>query len=188
MPSRLRSRLRLAAARRRAGGRIEGAHGVRIGRGVVLDVAAGGNVTLGPGVVLADRCRLHVGPRAAVVVGADVRLGERSIVTAHERVEIGAGAVLGMEAVIVDFDHVVADPETPVRLQGLVTAPVILGERAALDATAVVLRGVTVGAGARVGVRSVVRADVPPGATVAGVPARPPGAPGPRGRRLARRR
>jgi acetyltransferase-like isoleucine patch superfamily enzyme len=59
-----------------------------------------------------------------------------------------------------------------VREQGLVTAPVLIGERASIGTSAGVLRGVTVGAGARVGVRAVVTHDVPPGARAEGVPAR----------------
>jgi acetyltransferase-like isoleucine patch superfamily enzyme len=152
------------------------------------DVADGGRVVLEEGAVIADGCRFHVGPGAHVVVGAGARLGRRCVVTAHDRVEVGARALLGPEVVLLDFDHVVADVETPVRAQGLATGPVRIGENAALDAAAVVLRGVTVGAGARVGLRAVVCADVAPGATVEGVPARAPGVPGPRGERLARRR
>ena len=53
------------------------------------------------------------------------------------------------------------------------TAPVVIGERAILSTGATVLRGVVVGAGARVQPRGVVTRDVPAGATVGGVPARP---------------
>jgi acetyltransferase-like isoleucine patch superfamily enzyme len=185
----LRQRVRRAAVRRRAEGDVALGAGVSIGRDVLVRVATGGRLVLGDGCVLGDRCRLDVGMAGTLIVGAGARLGERCSVTAHERVEIGADCVLGAEAVILDFDHVVGDPEVPVRLQGIVTAPVRIGDRATLDATAVVLRGVTVGPGARVGVRSVVRADVVAGGRVAGVPARAPEEAGrpPRGRPLVRR-
>jgi acetyltransferase-like isoleucine patch superfamily enzyme len=58
------------------------------------------------------------------------------------------------------------------RQQPLITAPVLIGPRAVVGAAAGVLRGVTVGEGARVGVRSVVTEDVPPGARAEGTPAR----------------
>jgi acetyltransferase-like isoleucine patch superfamily enzyme len=50
---------------------------------------------------------------------------------------------------------------------------VVVGERAMIGAGAIVLPGVEVGAGAQVAANSLVTRDVPPGATVAGVPAVP---------------
>jgi acetyltransferase-like isoleucine patch superfamily enzyme len=53
------------------------------------------------------------------------------------------------------------------------TGEVVIGERAMIGADAVILPGVEVGADAEVGANAVVTEDVPPGTTVAGVPARP---------------
>jgi len=50
---------------------------------------------------------------------------------------------------------------------------VVIGERAMVGAGSIVLPGVTIGEGARVAANSLVADDVPPGATVAGVPATP---------------
>ncbi len=55
-------------------------------------------------------------------------------------------------------------------------APTVLGDRVFVGANAVVNMGVTVGDGAVVGAGAVVTRDVPPGAIVAGVPARVIGA------------
>jgi acetyltransferase-like isoleucine patch superfamily enzyme len=164
--------LRLALARLRARGRLTVSGRPRLGRGVRLDLAPGALVSLGDGCRVGDRCRLHLGAGAVVVVGPGARLGERCVIAAHERVEIGAGARLEDEVVLIDFDHDVGDVERPVREQPLVTAPVLIGARAVVGAAAGVLRGVTVGEGARVGVRAVVTRDVPPGARAEGTPAR----------------
>ncbi|MFC4358981.1 acyltransferase [Halobium salinum] len=51
------------------------------------------------------------------------------------------------------------------------TGEVVLGDRAMIGAGAIVLPGVHVGADAQVAANSLVAHDVPPGATVAGVPA-----------------
>jgi acetyltransferase-like isoleucine patch superfamily enzyme len=55
------------------------------------------------------------------------------------------------------------------------TGEVVVGERAMIGAGAIVLPGVEIGADAQVGANSVVTRDVPPGVTVAGVPAEPIG-------------
>ena len=145
--------LRLALARLRARGRLTVTGRPRLGRGVRFDLGPGAVVALGDGCRVGDRSRFHIGAGAAVAIGADARLGERCVVAAHERIEIGPGARLGDEVVLIDFDHDVADVERPVRESS--TAPVVIGERAVVGTAAGVLRGVTVGAGARVGVRAV---------------------------------
>jgi acetyltransferase-like isoleucine patch superfamily enzyme len=164
--------LRLALARVRARGRLTVTGRPRLGRRVRFDLAPGAVVALGDGCRIGNRSRFHVGAGAAVAIGADARLGERCVVAAHERVEVRAGARLGDEVVLIDFDHDVGDVERPVREQRLLTAPVVIGESAVIGAGGGVLRGVTVGAGAHVGVRAVVTHDVPPGARAEGTPAR----------------
>jgi acetyltransferase-like isoleucine patch superfamily enzyme len=164
--------LRLALARLRNRGRLTVSGRPRLGRGVRLDLAPGAVLSLGDGCRVGDGSRFHLGAGAVVLIGADARLGERCVVAAHQRVEIGPGARLGDEVVLIDFDHDVGDVERPVREQPLLTAPVVIGPRAVVGAAAGVLRGVTVGEGAQVGVRSVVTHDVPPGARAAGTPAR----------------
>jgi acetyltransferase-like isoleucine patch superfamily enzyme len=164
--------LRLALARLRARGRLTVEGRPRLGRRVRFDVAPGALVVLGDGCRIGDGCRFHVGQGATVAVGAGAVLGESCVLAAHERIEIRARARLGEEVVIVDFDHDLRDVERPVRQQGLLTAPVIIGEGAIVAAAAGVLRGVTIGEGAHVAVRAVVTHDVPAGARAEGVPAR----------------
>jgi acetyltransferase-like isoleucine patch superfamily enzyme len=164
--------LRLALARVRNRGRLTVSGRPRLGRGVRFDLGPGAVLSLGDGCRVGDHCRFHLGAGAAVVIGAGAHLGDGCVVAAHERVEIGPGARLEDEVVLIDFDHDATDVERPMREQPLVTAPVVIGARAVVGAAAGVLRGVTVGEGARVGVRSVVTHDVPPGARAEGTPAR----------------
>jgi acetyltransferase-like isoleucine patch superfamily enzyme len=163
--------LRAMLARLRSRGRLR-AHGrVRIGRGVRFHLGAGAVVTLEDGARIGAGTRFHVHGQARI--GAGATLGERCVIAAHERVEVGSGARLDDEVVLIDFDHGIAEVERPVRLQSLVTAPIVIGDDAVLAAGATVLRGVVVGRGAHARPRSVVTRDVAPGATVGGVPARP---------------
>jgi acetyltransferase-like isoleucine patch superfamily enzyme len=163
--------MRVTLARLRSHGRVRAEGRVRLGRGVQFHLAPGAMVTLEKCCRIGAGTRFHVHGHARI--GAGAQLGERCVVAAHERVEVGAGATLDDEVVLIDFDHGITDVERPVRLQELVTAPVVIGERAILSAGATVLRGVVVGAGARVQPRGVVTRDVAAGATVGGVPARP---------------
>ena len=141
---------------------------------------------IGEGAWLGDESRVHV-HAGTVEIGDGATLGERCAIVAHTGVRIGAGCRLGDEVMIVDFDHRFDDVEVPIRLQAVETAPVELETGVLVGPRAAVLRGVRIGAGARVGAHAVVTRDVPPGAVVEGAPARPPGAPpGPRRRRRRR--
>jgi acetyltransferase-like isoleucine patch superfamily enzyme len=165
-PSGLRARARAWRA---------GAPGAAFGRGVVVEVAKGARLEVGAGAAIGDRCRILV-RSGTVSIASGAVLGERCLLAAHAGIAIGEGAVLGDEAVVIDFDHRYDDPETPIRLQGLAAEPVAIGAGARIAARAAIQRGVTVGERAEVGAMAVVAQDVAPGARVGGVPALSPSA------------
>jgi len=122
-----------------------------------------GVVSLQRGVrVVVDGGRLTLGH------GTNVNgLGTR-IVCAQE-VSIGAHCTLSWDVQVLDTDfHAI----TLDGVQRPSVAPVRIGDRVWIGTRAVVLKGVTIGDGAVVAAGAVVTVDVPPGAVVAGVPAR----------------
>jgi acetyltransferase-like isoleucine patch superfamily enzyme len=152
--------------------RRAGARDAAFGPDVKVEAAPGARLEFGEGCAIGAGSRLLV-RNGTVRIGAGAVLGERCALTAHAGIEIGAGAVLGDEAVVVDFDHRYDDPDTPIRLQGIVGDAVVIGAHARIGARVVIQRGVTIGERAEVAARSVVTRDVAPGARVGGVPARP---------------
>ena len=143
---------------------------VAVGRDVSFQVGSGAQLILGDGCAIGEGTRIVVAA-GRVELGAGVLLGARCTIVAHSGVTIGARAQLGHGAVIVDFDHVFDDVERPIRVQGLVSAPVTVGEGARIGLGAALVRGVEVGAWAIVEPRAVVTHAVAPGARVGGVPA-----------------
>ena len=113
-----------------------------------------------PSLRLKNRLLRSVG----VTVGTGVAWGLESTpdVFWPERIRVDDDAIIGYDATLLchEFLH------EEYRL-----GDVVVEEEAMVGAGAVVLPGVTVGEGARVAANSLVAADVPPGATVAGVPA-----------------
>lgn len=119
--------------------------GTRIGARTVI----GAGVFLGRDVVIGDDCRIH--PGAAVPDGT----------------QIGNNVFIGSNVSLTDctYPHL-ADKREEVH------APPVIEDNVTLGCNAVVLPGVVIGTGAMVGAGSVVTRDVPPGAVVAGNPAR----------------
>jgi len=79
-----------------------------------------------------------------------------------ERITVEDDAIIGYDATLLCHEFL----QDEYRL-----GDVVVEDRAMIGAGAIVLPGVTVGEGARVAANSLVAEDVPPGTTVAGVPA-----------------
>ena len=103
----------------------------------------GGELDVAPDAVIGEGTRFHVHGGVVRVDAGAVR-GERCVILCHERIEIGAGAVLGDDVVLVDFAHDHADPEVPTRHQPLLTAAVVVGAGARIGHRAVVERGAVI--------------------------------------------
>jgi len=81
-----------------------------------------------------------------------------------ELITVGDHAIIGYDATLLCHEFL----QDEYRL-----GDVVVGESAMIGAGATVLPGVKIGGGAQVAANSLVTRDVPPGATVAGVPAEP---------------
>lgn len=112
-------------------------------------------------------------------VAATARLGDGTVILEHAHV--GPGATLGSAVIVnthatVEHEVTVGDA-SHVSSAATLTGGVRLGRCVLVGAGAVVLPGTSIGDDATIGAGAVVREDVPPAATVAGVPARMVSAP-----------
>lgn len=149
--------------------------GCSIGPGAVVyyDVEIGEETLVGDGASIREGCRIGAGcvvGRAALLDRA-VELGDRCrvmdgvVLTGEARV--GAGAFVAAGVVTTNDNSFGGDGYE----EGLLRGPVIEDD-AMVGGGATLLPGVVIGRGAVVAAGSVVTADVEPGTTVMGVPAR----------------
>lgn len=117
-----------------------------------------------------------VGP--FVEIQRDVTVGARCRVQSHSficsGVTIGDEVFIGHGVVFVNdkTPRAVREDGRPQTSEDWTILPVVVERRASIGSGALVLGGVRIGEGALVGAGAVVTRDVPPGAVVAGVPAR----------------
>jgi maltose O-acetyltransferase len=145
----------------------------------------GKNVRVRGRVLVHNEGRMHIGERVHFVAatvptelvtftGGALTIGPRTFINygcsfaATERVFIGADCLFGPYVNITDNDfHDLRDRSRQPEAQ-----PVAIGDHVWIGTRALILPGVTIGAGAVIGAGSVVTKDVPPNGIVAGNPAR----------------
>ena len=144
------------------------------------------NVRLGEGVTIHHPqlvnlygCSVGAGTRigAFVEIQKNAHVGERCKISSHtficEGVTIEDDVFVGHGVVFINDRHPRATVDGRLQTEEdwqVVPTRIRLG--ASIGSVAVILCGITVGAGAMVGAGAVVTRDVPDGATIAGVPAR----------------
>lgn len=144
-----------------------------------------------PGLVLGDRVRVYtwtafnIEPTGSVEIGDDsVLVG--AVIMCAERIVLGRRVIVSYNVTIADSDFHPTDPSLRVqdaianspngdrsRRPHVVARPVILGDDVWIGIGAIILKGVHIGAGARIGPGAVVTSDVPAGCKVFGNPAQP---------------
>lgn len=144
---------------------------VRLGEGVVIHHPEQVNLY---GCTIGDNCKIasFVEIQRGVVIGANVKVEAFAFIPSG--VVIEDGAFVGPHVCFTNdrYPRAVDDDGRLLTTEDWELVETRVARGAAIGANSTILCGVTVGAGALVGAGSVVTRDVPPGALVAGSPAR----------------
>jgi acetyltransferase-like isoleucine patch superfamily enzyme len=139
--------------------------------GVKFEIGRSATVKLGRWSWLGHGCKIRA-HEGEVSIGAKSVLGQECTLSAFQHVAIGRECIVADRVMMIDFDHGMVEVERPIREQGIYKRDVNIGHNVWIGYGACVLRGVTVGHNSVIGTSSVVTADVPDNAVVAGIPAR----------------
>lgn len=148
----------------------------RVGSGLQLlgrpHLVNGGAVVIGKRFFMVSRpTQSHIiaMPGGLVEIGDEVSISYGAAITAQCAIHIGSNTQIGPFAVIMDSDfHRPGDRDAAGDV-----APINIGADVVVGARVTILRGADIGQGARIMSGSMVSGNVPIGAVVGGVPARP---------------
>lgn len=144
-----------------------------------------------PGLVIGDRVHVYTWTTFNVEPSGVLEIGDDSVLVGpvfmcNERIVVGRRVVISYNVTIADSDFHPLDPE--LRKQDaianapggdrskrppVISAPVIIGDDVWIGIGAIILKGVRLGAGCRIGPGAVVTSNVPVGVSVFGNPAQP---------------
>jgi acetyltransferase-like isoleucine patch superfamily enzyme len=163
--------------------RIAYASNIRLGQGVYLDQgvylhALPGGISIGDETFLMHHTMLHVFnfrnlPRAGITIGRNCFIGEYNVMRGQGGIRIGNDVYTGPMVQIVAVNHVYADPDRPIREQGVTAQGIVIEDDVWIGAGATVVDGVTIGRGSVIGAGAVVTGDIPPYSIAVGTPAKP---------------
>ncbi|HEY4014194.1 MAG TPA: acyltransferase [Polyangiaceae bacterium] len=115
-----------------------------------------------------EESHLVTGPRGRLLIGDDVSIASGAAIDAEERIEIGHRVSIGEVAMIMDTNFHGTDDF----MGASTTSPVVIGDDAVIGSHVTILKGSTIGRGARIAPHSVVSGNIPAGTYAAGVIAR----------------
>ena len=129
-----------------------------------------GHVELGDRCILGNSVLLRTHRNGKIVLGNDVVLGDHVLVAGNEYVEIGDGTSVEAYAVLRDMNHTFHGTDVHWRLTPHQTAPIRIGKNCYIGTHSYIMPGVTMGDGAVIVPRSIIKKDVGPGEIWAGAP------------------
>lgn len=137
-----------------------------------VEITGWKNISLGADVCIEKHCSL-------LCEGGELHMGKSCYLNKNVRIVSGGGAPVKMGTyvmvgpnVVIDTSRHVSDKlDVPMKEQGLVHAPITIGDDVWIGANVVITSGVGIGRGSIIGAGAVVTRDVENYAIVGGVPA-----------------
>jgi len=108
-------------------------------KGFTLVIESSGKVQIGRGCFFNNYCSL----------------------VARDSIQIGEGTLFGENVKVYDHNHCYNKTEVPIKKQGYITSPVVIGRHCWIASNVVILKGVTIGNNSVIGAGCVIYKNIP---------------------------
>ncbi len=127
-----------------------------------IDVAKGGELSIGNNTQIRTGCKLAVRKDAKLKIGNSVFLNYNCIFTAYENITIGDGTAFGPNVLIYDHDHKFGN-QNELHSDFYKTNPITIGKNVWVGANCIILRGTKIGDNCVIAAGSIVKGTIPDG-------------------------
>lgn len=149
--------------------------GVRIGKRcfIAKGVIISGDVTIGDDCNIGAYCNIGTAFNGKVEIGNDCHIGKfNQIGSSGSQVKIGNQCIFAPFVMITDGIHTFKDATLIIKHSPILSEPIEIMANVWLGSSAMIMQGVTVGEGAVIGAKSLVKDNIPANAVAAGVPSK----------------
>lgn len=150
---------------------------VRLGDHTLLSAAGTGELSIGDHSGIGAFSRVVIATSfnqlgSHIRIGRNVGIGEYAYLGGGGGLEIGDDCIVGQYFSCHPENHITADPERPIRLQGVTRKGIRIGRDCWIGSKVTILDGVEIGDHCVIAAGAVVTRSMPAGSIIAGVPAR----------------
>jgi hypothetical protein len=132
-----------------------------------------GRIRIGRNVHICRFVEFSVTDHAELIIEDGTFIGRGTVISAHQRVSIGANVLVAEYVSIHDNDHNTRDQNLPIRRQGFEAESLEIGDDCWIGAKATLVKGAGLGRRCVLGAGAVLTQKLPDKTVAAGVPAQP---------------
>jgi acetyltransferase-like isoleucine patch superfamily enzyme/2-polyprenyl-3-methyl-5-hydroxy-6-metoxy-1,4-benzoquinol methylase len=132
-----------------------------------------GRISIGRNVHICRSVEFSVTNHAELIIADGTFIGRGTIISAHQRVSIGANVLVAEYVSIHDNNHNTHDPNLPIRCQGFEAESLEIGDDCWIGAKATLVKGAGLGRRCILGAGAVLTQKLSDNTLAAGVPAQP---------------
>lgn len=109
---------------------------------------------------ITDHITIRVAGKGNLIIKSRTAISQQTIITCHDKIEIGNNVMIGPNVTIYDHDHDFKNAGL-MNNHGYTTAPVIIEDNVWLGSNVIVLKGVKIGKGSVIASGTLVTKDIP---------------------------